>query len=121
VGSPRIGRRGDLGPELTRRPFLAWRLERMTQLTHTKPGRPLPNGQVENLQGKFQDKGLNVSGFGNLWEARRYCQRLPPHWRESSRRGERVWKIPRIAYQQARGSKEQVPCTYIYWTGSLFS
>jgi hypothetical protein len=38
----------------------------MTQLAHTKPGRLLPNGQVENLQGKFQDKGSNVSWFGNL-------------------------------------------------------
>ena len=43
----------------------------MTPWAQTQPGRPLPNGQVENLQGKFQDKGLNVRWFGNRWEARR--------------------------------------------------
>ena len=62
--------RCDNGPELTSRHFLAWCVERKIQLVHIEPGRPMQNGRVESFQGKFRDECLNVSWFGNLFEAR---------------------------------------------------
>ena len=62
--------RCDNGPELTSRHFLAWCVEQKIQLVHIEPGRPMQNGRVESFQGKFRDECLNVSWFGNLFEAR---------------------------------------------------
>ncbi len=62
--------RGDNGPELTSRHFLAWGVERKIQLVHIEPGRPMQNGRVESFQGKFRDECLNVNWFRNLWKAR---------------------------------------------------
>ena len=78
-GRPR-SLRGDHGPELASRHFLAWCKEREVRMVDIEPGRPLPNGQVESFQGKFRDECLNVSWFGNRWEA---CQKVAA-WRLES-------------------------------------
>jgi putative transposase len=63
--------RCDNGPELTSRHFLAWCIERKIELVHIQPGRPMQNGHVESFHGRLREECLNVSWFGNLFEARR--------------------------------------------------
>ena len=60
----------DNGPELTSRHFLAWCIERKIDLVHMQPGRPMQNGHVESFHGRLREECLNVSWFGNLFEAR---------------------------------------------------
>ena len=62
--------RCDNGPELTSRHFLAWCIERKIELVHIQPGRPMQNGRVESFNGRMREECLNVSWFGNLYEAR---------------------------------------------------
>ena len=62
--------RCDNGPELTSRHFLAWCIERKIELVHIQPGRPMQNGHVESFHGRLREECLNVSWFGNLFEAR---------------------------------------------------
>jgi putative transposase len=62
--------RCDNGPELTSRHFLAWCVERKIELVHIQPGRPMQNGRVESFNGRLREECLNVSWFGNLYEAR---------------------------------------------------
>jgi putative transposase len=62
--------RGDNGPELTSRHFLAWCEERKIQLIHIQPGRPMQNGHVESFNGRLRDECLNASWFRNLADAR---------------------------------------------------
>jgi putative transposase len=62
--------RCDNGPELTSRHFLAWCVERKIELVHIQPGRPMQNGRVESFHGRLREECLNVSWFGNLYEAR---------------------------------------------------
>jgi putative transposase len=62
--------RCDNGPELTSRHFLAWCVERKIELLHIQPGRPMQNGRVESFHGRLREECLNVSWFGNLYEAR---------------------------------------------------
>lgn len=63
--------RCDNGPELTSRHILAWAIERKIELVHIEPGRPMQNGFVESFHGRLREECLNVSWFGNLFEARR--------------------------------------------------
>ncbi|MGH9594460.1 MAG: IS3 family transposase, partial [Bryobacteraceae bacterium] len=62
--------RCDNGPELTSRHFLAWSIDRQIELIHIQPGRPMQNGRVESFNGRMREECLNVSWFGNLFEAR---------------------------------------------------
>ena len=62
--------RWDNGPELTSRHFLAWCIEQKIELVHIQPGRPMQNGRVESFNGRLREECLNVSWFGNLFEAR---------------------------------------------------
>ena len=68
-GAPRAIR-CDNGPELTSRHILAWSIERRIELAHIQPGRPMQNGHVESFHGRLREECLNVSWFGNLFEAR---------------------------------------------------
>jgi len=63
--------RCDNGPEFTSRYFLAWCLERGIELIHIEPGKPVQNAHVESFHGRLREECLNVSWFGNLFEARR--------------------------------------------------
>ena len=62
--------RCDNGPELTGRHFLAWCIDRKIELLRIQPGRPTQNGRVESFNGWMREECLNVSWFGNLFEAR---------------------------------------------------
>lgn len=62
--------RCDNGPEFTSRHFLAWCLERQIELVHIEPGKPVQNAHVESFHGRLREECLNVSWFGNLFEAR---------------------------------------------------
>src|SRR5579864_7312552 len=62
--------RCDNGPELTSRHFLVWCIDRKIELVHIQPGRPMQNGRVESYNGRMREECLNVSWFGNLFEAR---------------------------------------------------
>lgn len=62
--------RCDNGPELTSRHFLAWCIEKKIELVHIQPGRPMQNGRVESFNGRLREECLNISWFGNLFEAR---------------------------------------------------
>ena len=63
--------RCDNGPELTSRHFLAWCIEQGIELLHIRPGKPVENAQVESFHGRLREECLQVSWFGNLFEARR--------------------------------------------------
>jgi len=68
-GTP-LAIRCDNGPELTSRHFLAWCVERQIELVHIEPGKPVQNAHVESFHGRLREECLNVSWFGNLFEAR---------------------------------------------------
>ena len=68
-GTP-LSIRCDNGPELTSRHFLAWCIEKKIELVHIQPGRPMQNGRVESFHGRLREECLNVSWFGNVFEAR---------------------------------------------------
>ncbi len=61
----------DNGPELTRRHFLAWCVERKIELMHIQPGKPTQNARVESFHGRLRDECLTMSWFQNLFDARR--------------------------------------------------
>jgi len=63
--------RCDNGPELTSRHFLAWCVEQGIELMHIRPGKPVENAQVESFHGRLREECLQVSWFGNLFDARR--------------------------------------------------
>jgi len=69
-GAPRAIR-CDNGPEFTSRHFPAWCVERGIELIHIEPGKPVQNAHVESFHGRLREECLNVSWFGNLFEARR--------------------------------------------------
>jgi putative transposase len=69
-GKPRAIR-CDNGPEFTSRYFLAWCVEQGIELIHIEPGKPVQNAHVESFHGRLREECLNVSWFGNLFEARR--------------------------------------------------
>jgi len=48
-----------------------WCLERGIELIHIEPGKPVQNAHVESFHGRLREECLNVSWFGNLFEARR--------------------------------------------------
>jgi transposase InsO family protein len=62
--------RCDNGPELTSPHFMASCVERKIDLVHMQPGRPMQNGQIGSFHGRLREEYLNVSWFGNLFEAR---------------------------------------------------
>ncbi len=62
--------RCDNGPELPRRHFLAWSIERKIELVHIQPGKPTQNAHVESFHGRLREECLRVSWFHNLFDAR---------------------------------------------------
>ena len=83
--------RCDNGPELTSRHFLAWCIDRKIELVHIQPGRSMQNGHVESFNGRMREECLNVSWFGNLFEAREKIA----VWRKSITKNVRIlaWGI----------------------------
>src|SRR5262249_2585446 len=56
--------RCDDGPEFTSRHFLRGCQQRGITLVHIEPGRPMQNGYVESVHGRFRDEYLNANWFG---------------------------------------------------------
>lgn len=48
--------RCDQGPELTRRHFLAWGVERRIEWVHRQPGQPTPNAPLESFPGRWRQE-----------------------------------------------------------------
>jgi putative transposase len=97
-----INRRGrprrircDNGPELTSRHFLAWCLERGIEPAHIQPGRPMQNGRVESFNGRLRDEFLNVSWFGNLFDARRQAAEWQKDYNEVRPHSSLGYRTPR--------------------------
>nr|WP_245968877.1 IS3 family transposase [Tibeticola sediminis] len=62
--------RTDNGPEFTSRAFLAWTHKNGIRHILIEPGKPMQNGYIESLNGKFRDECLNEQWFESLSQAR---------------------------------------------------
>src|SRR5580704_4888398 len=112
--------RCDNGPELTSRHFLAWCVERQIELVHIQPGKPTQNAHVESFHGRMREECLNVSWFGNLFEARERIAAWKIEYNEERPHSSLGYKTPKefaeaqtasfsIAEREARDSNA-VPC-----------
>ncbi len=66
----RIAVRTDNDPEFTSRAFLDWTTLHGINHILIQPGRPMQNGYIESLNGKFRDECLNEQSFQSLTQAR---------------------------------------------------
>src|SRR5262245_35208955 len=62
--------RCDNGPEFTSRHFLRGCQQRGITMVHIEPGRPMQNGYVESVHGRFLDEYLNANWFVNMVDAK---------------------------------------------------
>lgn len=67
----------DNGTELTSRAILQWQEDQGVEWHYIAPGKPMQNGFVESLNGRFRDECLNEHMFRNLPAA----SRLIEEWR----------------------------------------
>ncbi len=58
-----IAVRTDNGPEFTSRAFLAWTTLHGIRHILIQPGRPMQNGYIESINGKYRDECLNEQWF----------------------------------------------------------
>jgi transposase InsO family protein len=56
----------DNGTELTSRAILQWQEDHGVEWHYIAPGKPMQNGFVESLNGRFRDECLNKHMFRNL-------------------------------------------------------
>ena len=64
----------DNGTELTSRAILQWQEDSQVEWHYIAPGKPMQNGFVESLNGRFRDECLNEHMFRNLPTARRLIE-----------------------------------------------
>lgn len=64
----------DNGTELTSRAILQWQEDQRVEWHYIAPGKPMQNGFVESLNGRFRDECLNEHLFGSLPAARRLIE-----------------------------------------------
>lgn len=64
----------DNGTELTSRTILEWQEDRRVEWHYIAPGKPMQNGFVESLNGRFRDECLNEHLFRSLPAARRLIE-----------------------------------------------
>jgi len=64
----------DNGTELTSRAILQWQEDSRVEWHYIAPGKPMQNGFVESLNGRFRDECLNEHMFRNLPNARRLIE-----------------------------------------------
>jgi putative transposase len=57
--------RTDNGPEFTCRTFIAWAQQHDIERILIEPGKPMQDGYVESLKGKFRDEYLNEQWFAS--------------------------------------------------------
>ena len=60
----------DNGTELTSRAILQWQEDQSVEWHYIAPGKPMQNGFVESLNGRFRDECLNEHLFRSLPAAR---------------------------------------------------
>jgi putative transposase len=97
--------RCDNGPELTSRHFLARCIERKIELVHIQPGRPMQNGHVEGFNGRMREECLNVSWFGNLFEARGKIEAWRREYNEERPHSSLGYRTPEEFAREAGGEK----------------
>jgi putative transposase len=64
----------DNGTELTSRAILQWQEDQRVEWHYIAPGKPMQNGFVESLNGRFRDECLNEHLFRGLAAARRIIE-----------------------------------------------
>ena len=64
----------DNGTELTSHAILRWQQEHGVEWHYIAPGKPMQNGFVESLNGRFRDECLNEHLFRQPAEARRIIE-----------------------------------------------
>lgn len=64
----------DNGTELTSRVILQWQEDHVVEWHYIAPGKPMQNGFVESLNGRFRDECLNEHLFRSLPAARRIIE-----------------------------------------------
>ena len=64
----------DNGTELTSRAILQWQQDQAVEWHYIAPGKPMQNGFVESLNGRFRDECLNEHLFASLPAARRIIE-----------------------------------------------
>jgi putative transposase len=64
----------DNGTELTSRAILQWQEDQAVEWHYIVPGKPMQNGFVESLNGRFRDECLNEHLFRSLSAARRLIE-----------------------------------------------
>ena len=64
----------DNGTKLTSRAVLQWQEEQGVEWHYIAPGKPMQNGFVESLNGRFRDECLNEHLFRGLSAARRIIE-----------------------------------------------
>jgi putative transposase len=64
----------DNGTELTSRAILQWQEDQIVEWHYIAPGKPMQNGFVESLNGRFRDECLNEHLFRSLSAARRLIE-----------------------------------------------
>ena len=64
----------DNGTELTSRAILQWQEDQGVEWHYIAPGKPIQNGFVESLNGRFRDECLNEHLFRSLPAARRLIE-----------------------------------------------
>jgi putative transposase len=64
----------DNGTELTSRAILQWQEDSQVEWHYIAPGKPMQNGLVESLNGRFRDECLDAHMFRNLPSARRLIE-----------------------------------------------
>lgn len=62
--------RVDNGPEFVSDTVRQWCAQNRVRLDYIQPGKPMQNGHVESLNGKFRDECLNAHWFTSLRQAR---------------------------------------------------
>ena len=106
--------RTDNGPEFTSRAFMAWAQSHGVRHILIQPGRPMQNGYIESLNGRFRDECLNDHWFQTLHQARTAISDWRRDYNEVRPHGS-IGRIPpaRFAEQHRRlaGDAAQPPPT----------
>lgn len=70
----------DNGTEVTSKAMFFWSQSNLVRLSFIQPGKPMQNGFVESLNGKFRNECLNQHWFRTLDEARYEIEQWRHHY-----------------------------------------
>jgi len=76
----------DNGTELTSQAILEWQEDHAVEWHYIAPGKPMQNGFVESLNGRFRDECLNEHLFRGLHAARQIIELGGPNHPAGTRR-----------------------------------